>query len=193
VPTLASHERIRDHADAGADGLLTVAGTKYTTARAVAERVVDRVLQKLGRQAGPCRTAIVPLPGGDLGDVSETIAGARRRHDARLPSDTIPHLVSAYGSRFDAVLALGNGRPEWLARVAGDSPVIGAELAWAARHEMVVTLADAVVRRTPLGAMGYPGEAAAAAAADIVGSELGWGESRKREEIESLRRFYETT
>src|SRR6185436_15659089 len=54
---LAGDERIEDHADVGADGLLTVTGTKYTTARAVAERVVDRVTQKSGRTFRACETA----------------------------------------------------------------------------------------------------------------------------------------
>jgi glycerol-3-phosphate dehydrogenase len=74
--------------------------------------------------------------------------------------------------------------------VSADSPVIGAELASAAREEMVVALADAVVRRTPLGALGFPGEEAAARAADIVGAVLGWSEDRKREEVAALRAFY---
>jgi glycerol-3-phosphate dehydrogenase len=56
---------------------------------------------------------------------------------------------------------------------------------------MVVTLADAVVRRTPLGALGHPGDAAVAHAADVVGLELGWDEVRKRAESAALWRFYD--
>jgi glycerol-3-phosphate dehydrogenase len=55
---------------------------------------------------------------------------------------------------------------------------------------MAVTLEDAVVRRTPLGALGYPGDEAAQRAAAVVGSELGWDHDRQRLEVESLRRFY---
>jgi glycerol-3-phosphate dehydrogenase len=55
---------------------------------------------------------------------------------------------------------------------------------------MAVTLCDAVVRRTPLGAVGFPGQAAAARAAEIVGADLGWSADRRREEIEKFRRFY---
>jgi glycerol-3-phosphate dehydrogenase len=77
--------------------------------------------------------------------------------------------------------------------VAADSPVIGAQLAWAMRHEMALTLADAVIRRTPLGAMGYPGDPAAERAAGIVGSAMGWSPERKRKEIEMLRQFYGLT
>src|SRR5262245_29907816 len=187
---LAGDERIEDHAADGADGLLTVTGSKYTTARAVAERVVDRVAQKSGRALRACETATIPLPGGDISNLSAAIGEARRLWDARLPSDTVPHLIAAYGSGYGEVLALSATRRDWLERVGEGSPVIGGELVWAVRHELALTLQDAVVRRTPLGALGYPGDAAARRAADIVGTELGWDEARKREEIESLRAFY---
>ncbi|OFW13168.1 MAG: hypothetical protein A3F69_06735 [Acidobacteria bacterium RIFCSPLOWO2_12_FULL_66_10] len=188
--TLEGHERIHDHAQAGVEGLLTVAGTKYTTARAVASRITDRLLVKLQHAAVPCRTGDVPLPGGGVRDVELTIADARREHGAGLPTDTIPHLVAAYGSRYRDVLDLAPDRPDWRTRIAPDSPVIGAELVWAARTEMALTLADAVIRRTPLGALGYPGDEAAARAAALVGDELGWAEDQRREEISAVKRFY---
>ncbi len=68
--------------------------------------------------------------------------------------------------------------------------MIGAELVLAARKEMAPTLADIVVRRTPLGALGYPGDDALARAAAIVGTELRWSDARRREEIASVRSFY---
>jgi glycerol-3-phosphate dehydrogenase len=123
--------------------------------------------------------------------VTLTIADARREYDDLVPSDTIPHLVAAYGSSYRDVMELARTRREWCERIADDSPVIGAEVVWAARHEMAETLADAVLRRTPLGALGYPGDEAAGRAAEIIGVERGWSEERKRREVETLRRFYE--
>jgi glycerol-3-phosphate dehydrogenase len=188
---LDGHERVRDHALDGVNGLISVAGTKYTTVRAVAQRVVDRGMAKLERPLVPCRTATHPLPGGSVRDLALTIGEARRDHDPGLPSDTIPHLVTAYGSRFRDVLDLAQERPAWRTRLADASPVIGAQLVWAARKEMVVTLADAVIRRTPLGALEYPGDGTVAHAAQIVGGELGWSEERRREETAAVKRFYE--
>jgi glycerol-3-phosphate dehydrogenase len=187
---LEGHECVRDHAADGIEGLVTVAGTKFTTARASADRLVTQVLQKLGQAAVPCRSDAVPLPGGGLRDVGLAIAEARREHDQGLPHDTIPHLIAAYGTRFRDVVDMAADRPELRRAVGAQSPVIGAELVWAARHEMVVTLADAVVRRTPLGVLGHPGEEAARRAADMVGAELGWDEARRAREIADLDRFY---
>jgi glycerol-3-phosphate dehydrogenase len=187
---LEGQAQVRDHSSEGVDGCVSVVGAKYTTARAVAERVTDQLLTKLQRPAVACRTATTPLPGGSLRDIGLTIAEARREHDAGLPSDTIPHLIAAYGSRYRDVLSLADDRPEWRTRVAKDSPVIGAELVRAVRTEMAVTLSDAVIRRTPLGALGDPGDDALARAAAIVGGELGWSEDRRRAEIAQVKQFF---
>src|SRR5205823_5315495 len=155
----------------------------------VAERVTDRLLSKLGRTAVPCRTSTTVLPGGGIRDVGFALAEARRDHDRGLPSDTIPHLIAAYGSRYRDVLALATDRPELRTRIAPDSPVIGAQLVHAVRGEMAATLADAVLRRTPLGVLGNPGDDALGRAAGMVGVELGWSEERRREEIAAVKRL----
>jgi glycerol-3-phosphate dehydrogenase len=190
---LEGHDQVRDHAADGVEGLVSVAGTKYTTARAVAERVVNRVIAKLRRSPLPCRTATTLLPGGSVRDPTLTIAEARRDHDAGLPSDTIPHLVAAYGSRYRDVLALTRDKREWCTRIAEGSPVIGAQLVWAVRKEMALRLSDAIIRRTPLGALAYPGDEAVQRAAAIVGGQLKWSEERVRLEIDLVKRFYSMT
>jgi glycerol-3-phosphate dehydrogenase len=186
---LEGHERIDDHRAEGFSGLLSVAGAKYTTARAVAERTVDNVVERLGRPAAPCRTR-EPLPGGAMADPADLIRSARRAHDAMLRSDAIPHLVGAYGSHYDRVVALAADGPSWRESLSHRSPVIGAELVWAVRNEMAVTLADCVIRRTPLGALGQPEESALQRAADIVGAEMGWTAEQKRAEMRTVARFY---
>jgi glycerol-3-phosphate dehydrogenase len=118
------------------------------------------------------------------------VAEARRLHDAGLPSDTIPHLIASYGSRYDQVLSLARERQEWRTRLSDSSPVIGAEIVWAVRSEMAITLADAVIRRTPLGAMGFPGDEPLARAAAIAGAELQWSSDRRQQEVEEVRSFY---
>ena len=184
------HDQVRDHAAQGIEGIVSVAGAKFTTARAVAARVTDALLQRLQHEPVPCRTATTPLPGGSVRDVGLAIADARREFDEGLPTDTIPHLIAAYGSRFRDVMDIAAPRPDWRRRVAPDSPVIGAELVLAARKEMAPTLADVVIRRTPLGALGYPGDVPLERAATIVGAELGWSEERRRDEIAAVQRFY---
>ncbi len=190
--SLQSRDQVLDHANQGVEGLITVSGAKYTTARAVAERVTNRLLSKLRHERVACRTASTPLPGGSIRDVGMSIAEARREYDQGLPSDTIPHLIAAYGSRYESVVQMAGSRPDWRTRLAPDSPVIGAQLVHAVRSEMALTLADAVLRRTPLGALGHPGDAALERAASIVAAELKWPDDRRRDEIAAVNRFYGT-
>jgi len=190
--SLEGRDLVIDHGQRGVNGLISAIGTKYTTARAVAQRVTDRILQKLKKSPVSCRTSVVPLPGGSIRDVGLAIADARREHDAGLPADAIPHLIAAYGSRYRDVLQIADGRPELRTRVGEGSPVIGAQLVWAVRKEMAVSLADAVVRRTPLGALGYPGDAAVERAAAIMSGEFGWSNEQRQREIADLRLFYGT-
>jgi glycerol-3-phosphate dehydrogenase len=189
---LAGHEQVRDHAAGSAprfEGLMSVAGAKYTTARAVAERVTDRLVAKLEKQAAACRTASTPLPGGDVGDVSASVNTLRTEYPG-LSDEVIGHLVDAYGSGCANVLGLCAIRPELAKPISESSPVIGAELVRAVQEEMAETLADAIVRRTPLGALGHPGEVALRRAADLVGAARGWPEERRQREIAAVEQFY---
>ncbi|HVB38393.1 MAG TPA: glycerol-3-phosphate dehydrogenase C-terminal domain-containing protein, partial [Vicinamibacterales bacterium] len=81
-------------------------------------------------------------------------------------------------------------RPGLDERLPGPHPVIGAELVYAVRNGMACTLTDAVVRRTGMGAAGYPGHQAAGAAAEILATELGWDAFRMAEELRMLKEFY---
>jgi glycerol-3-phosphate dehydrogenase len=84
---LAERPRIVDHASRDRiRGLLSVEGVKYTTARRVAERVVDRVFSHLGRTSPPCQTAAVRLdePSGEINlEPNGTVARADILHAIR--------------------------------------------------------------------------------------------------------------
>lgn len=191
---LEGKTRIVDHGANGdrLEGFVSIVGTKYTTARSTAEIVADRVMDKLGVPRVPCKTATTPLPGGGLPSTETAIADGQREFGALASAETIRHLVMAFGSHYREVLALGRDRPSLYAPVAEGCPVIGAELVWALRYEMAVTLRDVIVRRTPLGALGYPGDHAVDRAAAITAAELGWSNERTRAEVEALKRFYTT-
>ncbi len=109
-----------------------------------------------------------------------------------VPSDTVPHLIAAYGSRSRDIFELASSRADWRARLAAGSPVIAAEVVWAVRKEMAVTLADATLRRTPLGALECPDDSALETAATLAAGELGWSADRRRDEIAAVKAFYGT-
>lgn len=184
---LSGRQVIVDHANGPRPlaGLISAAGIKYTTARATAEAITDRVFAKLARPAVPCRTAVTTLAGWGPD------AAALPPTDVRTADpEVMAHLTAAYGTGRERVLALTGASPALADRVDAASPVIGAQLVHAVRHEMAVTLADAVMRRTPLGALGHPGQAALARAASVMAGELGWSAERVASEIRSVEGAY---
>jgi len=64
---LADRPRVPGPTELGLANSHAVETVKYTTARAVAERMLDRVAAALPAPPGPCRTTDVPLAGAGLG------------------------------------------------------------------------------------------------------------------------------
>jgi len=180
---------IRDHVEDGHAGLLSVIGTRYTTARHTAQLAVDRVFAALGQPAPPCATDRTALAGGDVGDLATFIADARRLDDG-VDRDTGERLARLYGTEHTAVrqlIARGPlGEP-----LSAQCPTLGAEVVHAMRDEMAVTLADAVLRRTEAGVTGHPGRPALERAAAIMAFELGWTPARIDAEVTACERVYD--
>jgi glycerol-3-phosphate dehydrogenase len=187
---LATRYQIRDHAGEGLEGMITVTGVKYTTARGVAEAVVDRLASRLGTQATRSRSAELPVWGGDIEHVDESVARETEATHAGAMAQTIQRLVASYGSRYRDVIAQVGGDARRLSPIAEDTDVTGAELTFAVRREMAAKLGDVVFRRTDLGSAGHPGEGALHAAAELVAKELGWDEARVASELAEVRRRF---
>ncbi len=138
----------------GPDGVVTIVGGKLTTYRRMAADAIDAVVRRTGLPAGPCRTRRLPLPG----------AGSPQ-HLAQVPAPR--RLVSRYGTEAPQVLAEAANQPWLLEPVADTSPVLGAELLWAVRHEGALDIDDLLDRRTRIGLVAAD-RAAALPAADHV-------------------------
>ena len=172
-----------DHAKAeGTEGLISTIGGKWTTSRDLAEKTVDAAMEKLGIALRPSATATTPLPGGRIGRLKDF----RSRYEAS--SD---HLARLYGARLDGVMALAGRRPE-LAKSLSPSGDIAAQILFAVREEMALTLEDAIMRRTGIGQLGMPGADSLAAAASIMAEELRWSDERKAAEIAALAPSFQT-
>jgi glycerol-3-phosphate dehydrogenase len=168
---------------------LTVVGGKLTTYRRMAQDVVDRLTER------PCRTHRLALVGAAApGDRVTTVGSAWHPLDGsavvghRHPLDgsavvghmhpldgsaVVGHrLMRRFGAEAPAVAALADGRPELLEPVAPGVPVCGAELLWAAAHELALTDADLADRRTRAGLVPEWRAAVIATAARLELSEV---------------------
>lgn len=89
---LVTRSRVVDHEmDDGVPGLLTVVAAKYTTARAIAERAVDAIQERLDRPRVPSRTSITPLPAARLlgGPLKDRVRRAVQEEMAHSLADVV--------------------------------------------------------------------------------------------------------
>jgi len=130
-------------------GLLSVAGGKYTTFRAVAEQASRRICQRLGVAAGRSRTAREPLPGG-RGWLQLQHDWPQWRQRYELEPELAERLLQRYGGQVSQVLALVDADRQLLKPVVDGSQLTRLEVQYSVTREMARTPADVLRRRTGL-------------------------------------------
>ncbi len=173
--------RVCDHTLAeGIEGLITVVGVKYTTARMIAEQTIDLAVRKLHYKSPTCATAHIPLSGAD-----STAAASKLVSPA-----VLAHLRQTYGAAYRDILQYLEAEPTLGTPVAPDTFVTAAEIIHAVRAEMALTLTDVILRRTELGTARLPDPATLHICAEIMARELGWDSVRQQYEIDTLVKKY---
>ena len=177
-PSAASREHtISEHVP----GLVSVTGGKLTTYRAMARQVVDAAQRSLGERPTRSRTAREPLAGGAIDDVAgEIVAAAALTRDLAVGT----RLVHAHGSEWRAVWALTAEDAALGERIEPTRPYVLAELLYAVRDELAITLGDLLIRRTALAFETRDhGRATARRVASHVARWLGWSPVEMRAAI----------
>jgi glycerol-3-phosphate dehydrogenase len=188
---LVRHYKIYDHGEEETlEGLVSVLGVKYTTARDVSEKAVDHVFRKLGFSPPKTVTRERPLYGGDIEDFDEFVKEEREKKPEAMSEESFVHLLHCFGSRWGDVLGIIEEEDSYADRVSPAKPVTKAQVLRAVRYEMAVKLADVVMRRTELGSTGFPGDAALATCARLMSWEMGWSEERTAREIDEVRKLF---
>ena len=164
-------------------GLLLVAGGKYTTYRVMAADVVDQAARRLGRTVPASRTDQLPLLGAD----GYAAAWRDRTELARRygrPVGVVEHLLERYGTAAVEVLDLAHADPALGVPLPGAPEYLAAEVVYAAAAEGALHLDDVLTRRTRISIeTPHRGTATAAAAAELMGSVLGWDDTIRDGEI----------
>jgi len=158
--------------------VISIAGGKLTTYRAMAEDTVDEVVKVLGR-GGKCTTKGLALHGA---------AGYDQVGDGGLGAEVRDRLVHRYGADAATVITLATEDPALAQPLVPGLPYLRAEAVYAARDEMVVTLDDILARRTRARLLARDATAAAAEdVAALVGPDLGWSEDEQRAQVQRYR------
>jgi len=169
------------------DGLLVPVGGKYTSARADAAAIVDRVLIRAGWPVRASPTEDRPFPwcpaepfdAWAVDQVSEAVS-------LGLDPVTAHTCTLRHGTRVARILELVRDNPDLARRIVPDAPFCRAEIVHAAREEMARSLDDVLRRRIPLILLSRLDAETVCEIAALAAEHLGWNDARCREEAASV-------
>ena len=150
----AAQEATRDYVlkvdgDAASGAVVNVFGGKLTTSRRLAESVMERIEDVLGKK-GPAWTAKSTLPGGDFGPKSFDAEVRRLGLDyPDMPAGLLRRLMRLYGTRARSVL--GDARSEAELGTHFGAGLHQREVDYLVAEEWARTAQDVLWRRTKLG------------------------------------------
>ncbi len=181
-------------------GLISIAGGKLTTYRKMSERILTMILTQLAEsETSPPEQSVAAsdearLCGGDIEEPMEAYLDRLRRKWAGVDADVVERLVATYGTNGERMVEGIAAEPILGERCAPGSAVTRAEVEYAVREEMALTLQDFLDRRARLF-LWDPGNGLdeAEAAARFMAAKLGWNAARITSEVAEYRTHVQTT
>ena len=155
-------------------------GGKWTTFRAFAEQVADRILPRLGAERR-CSTRERPIGGGKgfpRGEAERAQWVEALAEKTGVSRERAAALLARYGTAAEA-FAAGDQTP-----LESLPDYTAGEIERIAAMEQVVHLADLICRRSTIAIRGLATPTALGELAEIVGRVLGWDPERKEREIQ---------
>jgi glycerol-3-phosphate dehydrogenase len=169
----------------GIEGLVSVVGVKYTTARLQSERAVDLVFRKRSQTPPPCVAKSMPLPGAVGLETMEKLQREAGAEAGVAMSEPMVELLESFGTQYKNVLEIA----QWN-HLSGDESdrdeLFRRRCQHAVRHEMAVRLPDLIYRRTDLAARGLLRRDLLHWAAELMADELDWSTEQKGRELEDV-------
>ncbi|KAI8843616.1 FAD dependent oxidoreductase-domain-containing protein [Chytridium lagenaria] len=187
---------VRNHMiNVSESGLLTIAGGKWTTYRAMAQETVDRAIEVFDlRPTGPCQTERILLVGSHGWSQNMFI---KLIQTFGLETEVAQHLADSYGDRAFAVASLatltGRRWPVFGTKLDNSYPYIEAEVRYAVQYEYACTAVDVLARRTRLAFLNsQAAKDALPRVIDIMTEELSWSPQRRTQEYDDAIAFLKT-
>ena len=173
-PDASSKSLVRDH-EVEVDektGLVSIMGGKWTTYRLMAQDTIDVCSQRLGVHQ-PSKTDKLLLLGAE--GYSPAFINSLTTQYPTVNPQLIKHLSETYGTQATALLTLMEQDSTLAEPLVNRHPFVKAEVIYAARAEMALTLEDLLLRRIRLGLVDWKAALSATpTAATLLGTELGW-------------------
>lgn len=169
----------------GPGGMITVTGGKLTSYRRMAQDALDHLAKREGK------TVVHPTEGMllDGADGYGRMAGQLEMLAPKYGwNRDIVTRLRQYGGNAADILAACEHDPALARPVAPDLPYIMAEVVYACRHEMAMTVDDVAARRLHLNFEDWSrGVDQAPAIAEVMARELGWSALEAAEQVDRYR------
>ncbi|NLO33379.1 MAG: FAD-dependent oxidoreductase [Candidatus Hydrogenedentes bacterium] len=171
-------------------GIITVIGGKWTTARSLAEQVVDLIVVKLASKPTACQSESIPVYGGNIGIFTQFVDKVTKEYPNLDPA-LLHHLAANYGSQMEKILALAEADPALYEKMDPHQPTIAAEVIYAIRDEMALTLEDVLFRRTNLGTCGALSEQTLKKVQEQMNAVLTVSDEEQHRQYERVQMHYQ--
>ena len=168
------------------NGMVTIVGGKLTTYRRMAQDTVDVLAKRDGMPIShPTRNLLLT---GAIGWRNAKQEIEARSHQLGLAPEVVEHLEFNFGSHARGVLDLIEKDESLRERLVPDLPYLYAEVVYACRAEMAMTLEDALARRTRIILEdGARGVGVAPEVAALMARELDWSGDQTNAQVERYR------
>ena len=171
-----------DHADDGAQGVISVVGGKLTTAM----RLARDCARKIGIRVGEPALELCAAPSSD-GICSALLQWARQVSGVLgISQETAFAIAQWHGADALTVTRLAATDLVWRTPICAHTPHILAEVAKAVRYERAITLGDILLRRVPVALGPCWSAECSQEAVEKIGYALGWTLPRISEELEEF-------
>ena len=168
------------------NGMITIVGGKLTTYRRMAQDTIDVIAKRDGMPISHSTRNLLLTGAIGWRDAKQEIEARSRQ--LGLAPEVVEHLEFNFGSHANAVLDLIDEDKSLGERLVPDLPYLRAEVVYACRAEMAMTLEDMLARRTRLIVEDRArGVGIAPQVAALMARELGWSSDETDSQVEQYR------
>ena len=188
------------HTDHGVANLWSIGGGKWTTGRATAEQMVDRLFEnelsgRRSRRFDSRRTAAFGAFAWAEDADPFLRAAADELVSLGLTTRSAETVARLYGSEYTRIADIVRADADLARAVGADAHDVGAQVVFAVTHESALTLSDVIDRRLVVGTTGQVSRTTLENVARIAAPLWGWDDRRIVDEVrrEHDRRTVTTT
>jgi glycerol-3-phosphate dehydrogenase len=173
-----------DHAEEGAQGMISVIGGKLTTAASLARQCAA----KIGIAASDAPVSAIASQDGLQAGLDR--AAAQVAEAGKVSPETAHGMVEWYGEKALDIAQMARTQAELRAPLCPHTNHIVAEAVHALERECAVTLADVLLRRIPVALGACWSQACSRDAAGRIAAAVGWDEKCAAKQLEEFELEY---